>query len=139
MMETVDLLQLADRNGITIDNFKISGKSLAIEIDGDYYIALNNHLSEKELKEVIAHELGHCFTNGFYSPYTAIENIRKIETTANRWAYKKLLPPEKVQELASREICYYWEIAEETNLSVEFVKKAIEYYVLTGCLKAPAC
>ena len=116
-MTTIDLVRLASENGITVEYFPISGKAVALDFDGDYYIALNPELKETYLKEALAHELGHCFTRGFYSIYTPYETLERIEASADHWAYKKLLPPETVQELAKKEIVYYWEIAEEMDLS----------------------
>lgn len=112
----------------------MSGKAIALNFDGKYYIGLNPKLKEPYLKEALAHELGHCFTRGFYSIYTPYETLERIEASADHWAYKKLLPPNIVQELARKEVVYYWEIAEEMNLSEEFVKNAIEYYSMLGII-----
>ena len=132
IMTTTELIHLASENGIQVEYFPISGKALAVDYEGSYYIALNPTLKEPFIKEALAHELGHCFTRGFYSIYTPYETLERIEASADHWAYKKLLPPEAVQELAKKELLYYWEIAEEMQLTEEFVKNAIEYYVLTG-------
>ena len=128
-MTTIDLVQLASENGITVEYFQMNGNAVALNFDGNYYIALNPKLREPELKESLAHELGHCFTRGFYSIYTPFETLERIEASADHWAYKKLLPPETVQELAKKEIVYYWEIAEEMCLTESFVKEAVEYYM----------
>ena len=128
-MTTIDLVQLASENGITVEYFQMNGNAVALNFDGNYYIALNPELKEPFLKEALAHELGHCFTRGFYSIYTPYETLERIEASADHWAYKKLLPPETVQELAKKEIVYYWEIAEEMCLTESFVKEAIEYYM----------
>ena len=129
MTTTIDLVRLASENGITVEYFQMNGNAVALNFDGNYYIALNPELKEPFLKEALAHELGHCFTRGFYSIYTPYETLERIEASADHWAYKKLLPPEIVQELAKKEIVYYWEIAEEMCLTESFVKEAVEYYM----------
>lgn len=128
-MNTADLISLASQYGIHVEFFAINSNAVALDLDGEYYIALNPKLREPELKESLAHELGHCFTRGFYSIYTPFETLERIEASADHWAYKKLLPPEIVQELAKKEIVYYWEIAEEMCLTESFVKEAVEYYM----------
>lgn len=133
-MNTVDLISLASQYGIHVEFFAISGNAVALDLNGEYYIALNPKLREPELKESLAHELGHCFTRGFYSIYTPFETLERIEASADHWAYKKLLPPEIVQELARKGIVYYWEIADEMCLSESFVKNAIEYYSMLGII-----
>lgn len=134
MMTTIDLVQLASENGITVEYFPMHGNAVALNFDGKYFIALNPKLKEPYLKEALAHELGHCFTRGFYSIYTPYETLERIEASADHWAYKKLLPPEFVQELARKEIVCYWEIADEMCLSESFVKNAIEYYSMLGII-----
>ena len=124
-----DLCQLAKEHGITIDFFDIEGDALALDLDGGYYIALNPTLTEPHLKQALAHELGHCFTRGFYSIYTPFETRERIEASANHWAYKTLLPLEAVQELAEKEILFNWEIADAVGLTEDFVKQAMDYYM----------
>lgn len=133
-MNTADLISLASQYGIHVEFFAINSNAVALDLDGEYYIALNPKLKEPYLKEALAHELGHCFTRGFYSIYTPYETLERIEASADHWAYKKLLPPEIVQELARKEIVYYWEIADEMCLSESFVKNAIEYYSMLGII-----
>lgn len=133
-MNTADLISLASQYGIHVEFFAISGDAVALDLDGEYYIALNPKLRDPELKESLAHELGHCFTRGFYSIYTPFETLERIESSANHWAYKKLLPPHDVQEMSKKGIVYYWEIAEEMSLSEAFVKEAIEYYTSLGII-----
>ena len=130
-----DLFQIAEQNGIVIDLFPITGAALAIDLDGEFFIAVNPKISPQEMREAIAHELGHCFTRGFYSIKTPYRTIGYIEATANQWAYKKLLPIEWVQEQIAKGLVYYWEFAEESGLSEEFVIKAFEYYSMIGLLK----
>lgn len=129
-----DLFQIAEQNGIVIDYFPIKGTALAIDLNGEYFIAVNPNLTAQKMREAIAHELGHCFTRGFYSICTPHRTIGYIEATANQWAYKKLLPIEWVKEHIKKGFVYYWEFAEESGLSEEFVIKAFEYYALTGLL-----
>ena len=87
-MTTIDLVRLASENGITVEYFPMNGNAVALNFDGKYYIALNPELKEPYLKEALAHELGHCFTRGFYSIYTPYETLERIEASADHWAYK---------------------------------------------------
>ena len=99
-----DLLQLAKQNGINVTFFDFPRDALVLHLEGKYYIALKHSLTKPRLKQALAHELGHCFTRGFYSFCTPIETRKQIEASADHWAYKKLLPPKLVQELAEKGI-----------------------------------
>ena len=127
-MSTEDLIELANKHGIQIIYFHIAGEALALDLDGEFYIALNPSLKDPELKEALAHELGHCFTRGFYSILTPYATRERLEASADHWAYKALLPPETVKALTDRGITYYCDIAYEMSLSERFTRDAIAYY-----------
>ena len=53
-MTTFDLIQIASENGIHVEFFPLSGKAVALDYDGEFYIALNPCLNEPALKEALA-------------------------------------------------------------------------------------
>lgn len=76
----------------------------------------------------LAHELGHCETGSFYSRTAALDLRQKHENRADRWAIKKLVPKDELEEAVSRGCCEAWELAEHFGVTEPFIRKAVEYY-----------
>ena len=129
-----DLCSMAEQNGIYIDYFQMNTCAIALNIEGEYFIALNQHLSPIKLKEALAHELGHCFTRGFYSISTPFRTISYIEASAYKWEFNVLLPVAWINERIEKGYEALWQFAEEAQVSIELVEKAMKYYSMTGQL-----
>ena len=122
------LLQYAEDKGYKVDYLMLQySMSLAIPFDGGC-ICIDPTKIETSSDELerLAHELGHCETNAFYSPSTW-ECFGRMERKAEKWAIKKLVPKnELIGELKdNREL---WEIAEHFGVSQRFLIRAIEFY-----------
>lgn len=66
-LTTEKLMEIAKNEHIEVNRFPCSRNAIAICIDGNLYIAINEHLTQQQTREAFAHELGHCLTGGFYS------------------------------------------------------------------------
>ena len=89
-----DLYALADQLGIVVLSFPLPDcESISLESDDNYYIGIDDMQldSSKEERVHMAHELGHCVTGSFYNEYSPVDNRGKCESTADRWAVKKLI------------------------------------------------
>jgi len=130
-MENLDLLLLADDNGIIVDNFTLQQiPSISMEDDGRCYIAVDPRRLETAADERahLAHELGHCMTGSFYNRYSKFDIRGKHERRANVWAIKQLIPPDKLCGCVKRGLREHWEIAEEFDVPAWFAAQAMEYY-----------
>ncbi len=78
--------------------------------------------------ELLAHELGHCETDSFYSLYSPIDLRGKHEYQANWWAIQRIIPFSKLCKAIKNGHKELWELAEYFNVSDAFVEKAIEIY-----------
>ena len=123
-----DLYNLAKENQIQIDEFPCTNGAMAINLYGCYFIALDPGLSMTERKERLAHELGHCFTRGFYTIYTPAESREWMETSACRWSYNILLPVDWINDLIRRGVEDLSYSIDDLGLSSGFVNDALEYY-----------
>jgi len=56
----------------------------------------------------------------------------RMEYKARKETIKKLLPVWKIKDCISRHITELWEMAEYLEVSEDFLKKAIEYYISKG-------
>ncbi len=81
-----------------------------------------------KLREIIAHELGHCMTGAFYNIYSKFDIRSKHEQTASRWAYRRLVPPDKLVDAVSNGMADTWELAEHFGVSCDFMSEALNYY-----------
>ena len=75
----------------------------------------------------LAHEMGHCATGSFYNRWAACDVRQKHENRANRWAYRRLIPPEALEEAFRRGLREPWELAKHFNVTEPFLRDALEY------------
>ncbi len=125
-----DLYDFAEQLDITIFSFFLpNSKSLALEDDDNYYIGIDDERleSSKDERVHIAHELGHCVTGAFYNENSPVDNRGKCETTADRWAVKKLINKDELKKQIKRGL-EIWELAEYFNVTEDFIQKAYHLY-----------
>ena len=93
------LYDIADREKISVINFKMQNKAIIGQIGKEYYIGLNYLKidNSRQHKELLAEELGHYYTASLYSSCMPFETISRCETRANKWSYNVLVPYEKLK------------------------------------------
>lgn len=140
MTKLDELYEYAERNQIEVDYFLLRQiKSLsAVMPDGTCIIAVDPSQIRSETEEtvILGHEIGHCETNSFYLPTADRHTVSSCERKATRWAIGKLLPMESLFEAFSKGYSEPWEIAEYVGLPVDFVQKAMWFY-MNGSLDEP--
>lgn len=129
-MELHKLYDVAEKEKVSIINFKMKNKAIIGNIDTTYMIGLNYSDIEgiSEEKTLLAEELGHYYCDSLYDKRFSKEQMAKNEFRANKWAFKTLIPLHKLEELAKKGCKHYYEFAEELGVTEELVKKAYEYY-----------
>ncbi len=131
-MTLLKLYDVAEQNQITVDCFEMDKREAfsIMDNDGDCYIAIDPfrlHTNADE-KVKLAHELGHCMTGSFYNRYAAVECRQKHENRADRWAIRRLIPQNDLDNAIADGITEIWELAEYFGVSEDFVKKAVCLY-----------
>lgn len=133
-MELLDLYSFTERNNIKIMSYNLETlNAVTIKLD-KYFIGINKNIikSEKAEKLILAHEIGHCMTDHFYflkdinNPLYK-QNIEKAEREADDYAISLLVSPEEIIQ-AQNKFTNDAEIAEELNISVTLLRKAVGYY-----------
>lgn len=84
--------------------------------------------SLRKLKEVLAHEMGHCATGCTHKLSSPHDLIEKHEYKANRWAFERYLPPAQLARAIEAGYTEAWQLAEWFDLPQPFVEKALAYY-----------
>lgn len=131
MTSTEELFRLADEKGYLILPPPEGGTidSAAFDLDGLYAIVLDaEKMSRQELRQKASHEIGHAETGSFYTRRSAPMTREKCEARANRWSWKKMIPPDQLFRAVERGIRTPWELAEEFDLPEQMIVEAVTYY-----------
>ena len=132
MTELLELYRIAEQDHIVVDCFDLrSRESLSLMDEaGDCYIAIDPFKlrSEQDEKEKLAHELGHCETGSFYNQWAACDIRQKHENRADKWAVRRLVPPDELARAVNDGYTELWELAEQFGVSEEMIERAICLY-----------
>ncbi len=116
-------LLIESEDTVTVFEKKLSRRIKGLYSDGIVWI--NKKLSNTEKREVLAEELGHHFTTaGQILDQSTIQN-RKQELRARNWAYKKLVPLNKIIQAHKNR----YELAEFLNVTEKFLDEALKRYI----------
>lgn len=129
-MELNKLYDIATRENISIEDFKMKNKAIIVRVDKEYYIGLNYSKIEgiTEEKELLAEELGHYYCNAFYNSNSDFSTISKKEYRSNKWKCTVLVSVNDFIDAFNKGLKNIYEIAEYLNLSEDTVAFAYNYY-----------
>lgn len=132
-MEVQALYDLASQQNIEVLRFPMPDNgSMSVMTDtGDCYIGMDDSVRDGGIRERVhlAHELGHCVTGSFYNIYAAIDCRQRHENRADKWAIRKLVPVNALDDAVACGCTELWALAERFGVSEAFMKKAVCYYV----------
>lgn len=127
------LFEFAKDEHVQIDFFPMSRvKACSIP----HSIAINPNMIEdnRELKECIAHELGHQATGSFYRLSSKFETRSHMEERATRWAVQKLISVGNLKKALKKGYTEVWQLAEYFDVPENFIKDTIRIHKLKGNL-----
>ncbi len=125
------LLQIANEENIKIDFFPMK-KVKALSIPRSIAINPNKINTNRELKEALAHELGHHMRNAFYTIHSSLETKKRQEERATRWAVQTLVLAEEIKKAFKKGYVELWQLADYFDVSEEFMADAIRVHRLKG-------
>ena len=137
MTNVLELYNCAEENGVEVDwlSLEFNGSLSLLMPDGSCCIALDPWkmptLADESVK--LAHELGHCMTGSFYSPFTRYDLIERHENRADRWAIKKLIPKDELDAAVRNGYTEIWALAELFGVTEPFMSKAVNFYQNGNC------
>lgn len=118
-----------DKKNIEVYPFKFDSNIKGVALpDGSIAVDTDKISSNAEELEIIAHEEGHIETGSFYNIYSPLDIRAKHEKRAEKYAIKKLIPKDELDNAFNNGITEYWELAEYFNVTCEFMIKAINFY-----------
>lgn len=132
-MEISTLYDFAKQQNIEVIPFPMAetGSMSIMEDDGSCFIGMDASVQDGGIRERVhlSHELGHCVTGSFYSIHTAIDCRQRHENRADKWAVQNLIPVDDLDDAVAHGCTELWELAERFEVTEEFVRKAVCYYV----------
>lgn len=132
-MKVLDLYKLAEQRNIAVIETSLPETgSLSIMTDnGACYIGIDQSVMDGDALELVhlGHEIGHCETGSFYSIHTAVDSRQRHENKADKWAVKKLIPVDDLDNAVADGCTELWELAERFGVTEQFMRKAVCYYV----------
>lgn len=129
-MDLDKLYDIAEKENIDVINFKMQNKAIIGCLDNNYTIGINYSIidNSSEEKTILAEELGHYYCNALYNTNYSDAEISKREFRATKWAFKTLVPLQKLKKLYDYGFRYTYEFAEELGVTEELLEKAYNYY-----------
>lgn len=77
----------------------------------------------------LGHELGHCMTGSFYNIYAAADLRERHENRADKWAIRRLIPVEALDDAIAAGHTELWDLADFFGVTEAFLKKALCLYI----------
>ena len=132
-MELSALYDIAAQQGIPVVSFPLekTGSLSYMDDRGSCFIGMDPKIRDGSVRERVhlSHELGHCVTGSFYNRYAAVDSRRRHEDRADKWAIRKLLTVDQLDDAIAEGCTELWQLAERFGVTEEFVKKAVCLYV----------
>ena len=132
-MELSALYDIAAQQDIPVVSFPLekTGSLSYMDDQGSCFIGLDPKIRDGAVRERVhlSHELGHCVTGSFYNRYAAVDSRRRHEDRADKWAIRKLLTVDQLDDAIAEGCTELWQLAERFGVTEEFVKKAVCLYV----------
>ena len=132
-MELRQLYELAEQENIPVLTFPLpeTGSMSLMTEDGRCYVGMDPSLGDGGASQRVhlSHELGHCLTGSFYSIHTAVDCRQRHENRADKWAIQALVPVEALDDAIAGGCTEIWELAERFQVTEDFIRKTVCWYV----------
>lgn len=132
-MEIQGLYEFAKQQNIAVLGFPLpeTGSLSVMEDDGKCFIGMDASVQDGGTQERVhlSHELGHCATGSFYNIHAAMDCRQRHENKANKWAIEALIPVDDLDNAIADGCTEVWELAERFQVTEEFIRRTVCYYV----------
>lgn len=127
-----DLYEYADEHDITVvESHCPECKALSmLSPNGNCYIGIDHKAikTEREERQYLAHDIGHCIRGAFYNPYSPYSLISQQEYRADKEAVKLLVPEEEFFSALKKGLSEVWQLCEYFEVDEKYIKKAFWEY-----------
>lgn len=108
-----------------------NGSVSLLDEQGRCHIGLDESVLDGAVQERVhlSHEVGHCATGSFYNRYTPYDLRLRHENRADKWAIRRLVPVDALDDAVAHGCTEIWELAERFGVTERFMEKAVCLYV----------
>lgn len=131
-MELDELYKLAEDEGVRVMDFALpENKAVTINMGEGCFVGVDPEVFGRECEEkvVLAHEMGHIATGGFYSPETDKTSRIKQEARAEKWAIERLVPKAALKEAIKNGCGDTHSLAEHFGVTEKYMSQVLIYYL----------
>lgn len=132
-MELQALYDVANQQNIEVLTYPMgeNGSMSVMTEQGTCYVGMDAGVQDGGVRERVhlAHELGHCVTGSFYNIYAEVDHRRRHENRADKWAVRRLIPVEQLDDAVAQGCTELWALADRFGVTESFMRKAVCYYV----------
>lgn len=127
------LYDLALQKNIPVLPFPMAenGSMSFMSDSGSCYIGIDPAIQDGGALERthLCHELGHCETGSFYNRYAAVDSRQRHENRADKWAIRRLIPVDALDNAIACGCTDLWELADHFGVTEPLMRRAVCYYV----------
>ena len=132
-MQLGNLYDFAKQQNIEVLSFSMpENESMSVMLDnGCCFVGMDDSVRDGGVQERVhlSHELGHCATGSFYNIHAAVDHRQRHENRANKWAIQALIPVEELDNAIAEGCTEVWELAERFQVTEDFIRRAVCFYV----------
>ena len=132
-MEIQYLYDFAKQQNIEVLSWNMpQTESMSVMLeDGRCFVGMDDSVRDGGVQERVhlSHELGHCATGSFYNIHAAVDHRQRHENRANKWAIQALIPVEELDNAIAEGCTEVWELAERFQVTEDFIRRAVCFYV----------
>lgn len=132
-MDIPALYDFALQKNIEVVRFPMADNgSISFMADsGSCYIGIDPAVQDGGVQERthLSHEIGHCETGSFYNKYAAVDSRQRHENRADKWAIKKLIPVDALDNAIAAGHTDLWDLADHFGVTEPLMRRAVCYYV----------
>lgn len=133
MIQVPELYAQAKQENIAVLRYPMNrcGSMSVMLPDGACYVGMDDTVLDGGTRERVhlSHELGHCITGSFYNIYAAADLRQRHENRADKWAVRRLIPVDQLDDAIAAGHTELWDLAEYFGVTETLLKKAICLYV----------
>ena len=130
-MDLKELYKIAEEKNVKVMDFSLpENKSVCIEVDDGCFVGVDPAVfsSTREEKVVLAHELGHIETGGFYAVGSNSAVRSKQEAKAEKWTINSLVPLDELKKAIKNGCCDVQSLDEHFEVTEKFMYDVILHY-----------
>ncbi len=117
----------AEEDGVEV-HFMRFRRQASMSMPGHIAIDTSKLPTTAEECTAAVHELSHDCTGSYYMVNSSLEERRRSENRADKYAIRRFIKPEELRAAMESGLTEYWQLAEYFGFTEDFIRKAVCYY-----------